>query len=123
MPAGYQITQNEFPIARNGYLDYLMRPEKEDRVFQETDRRRSRIKQLQMEMDSGKIIHGTERDLIDLNRAGIGLVEIVTEPDFNSPMETVCFVENLRLLLLHNRICQGELHRKFSCAQLPPSLI
>lgn len=118
MPSGYQITQHELPIARDGYLDYVVKPEEEDRPFQEEDKRRVRINQIQMEMDSGKIIHGTDRHMVDLNRAGIGLVEIVSAPDLNSPMEAACFVEQLRLLLLHNQICQGEMHRKFGNSML-----
>ncbi|KAI6183692.1 Glutamyl-tRNA(Gln) amidotransferase and Asn Gln amidotransferase domain containing protein [Aphelenchoides bicaudatus] len=110
MPTGYQITQHELPIARNGYLDYFVRPENEDRGFQEEDRRRIHIKQIQMEMDSGKIVYGADRNLVDLNRAGVGLVEIVTSPDLNSSLEASCFVEQLRLLLLHNQICQGDMH-------------
>jgi aspartyl-tRNA(Asn)/glutamyl-tRNA(Gln) amidotransferase subunit B len=58
-------------------------------------------------MDSGKTIRNANIDLIDLNRAGIPLIEIVTEPDFNSPTEVVCFVEHLRLLLAQNNICLG----------------
>ncbi|KAI6197277.1 hypothetical protein M3Y94_01205000 [Aphelenchoides besseyi] len=110
MPQGYQITQNELPIARNGYLDYLLRPTDINRSYQPVDKKRLRIKQIQMEMDSGKLVHGVERELIDLNRVGIGLVEIVTEPDLSSALEAACFAEHLRLMLIHNSICQGEMH-------------
>lgn len=65
-------------------------------------------------MDSGKTIKGNSNNLyVDLNRAGIGLVEIVTEPDFSSSSEAASFVDQLRLLLAHNQICAGELHSWF----------
>jgi aspartyl-tRNA(Asn)/glutamyl-tRNA(Gln) amidotransferase subunit B len=113
MPNGFQITQQELPIARKGYVDFFMKKTGElDAEFTESDRRRVRIKQLQMEMDSGKIVHTADNNLVDLNRAGIGLIEIVTEPELSSPTEAAYFVEHLRLMLLHNQICQGEMHSK-----------
>lgn len=108
---GYQITQHELPIARNGYMDYVIKDaDGPDREATDDNRRRVRIKQIQMEMDSGKIVYGMDRNLIDLNRAGIGLVEIVTEPDLHTPVEVAFFVQHLRLMLLHNQICLGEMH-------------
>ena len=65
-------------------------------------------------MDSGKTIRSDKSQLfIDLNRAGIGLIEIVTEPDLQSPSEAATFVDQLRLVLAHNEICAGELHSLF----------
>jgi len=127
MPMGFQITQHELPIAKNGYFDYVTKVadnfrdetkrnayyeylSKGNNEVQEANKRRVRIKQLQMEMDSGKVIYGVDRNLIDLNRAGVGLIEIVTEPDFTSPLEATSFIENLRLMLVHNQICLGEMH-------------
>ncbi|KAK6054595.1 PET112 family, region [Cooperia oncophora] len=70
-----------------------------------------RITQLQLEQDSGKTIHFGQSSLIDLNRAGAPLVEIVSEPDFSSALEAMCFVQQLRLLLMHHGICRGEMHK------------
>ena len=65
-------------------------------------------------MDSGKTIRANNSQLfIDLNRAGIGLIEIVTEPDLQSASEAATFVDQLRLVLVHNGICAGELHSSF----------
>lgn len=66
-------------------------------------------------MDSGKLLKFTDKqqqpiELIDLNRAGTALVEIVTAPQFSSAHEAACFVEQIRILLLHNNICNGEMH-------------
>lgn len=66
-------------------------------------------------MDSGKLLKFTHKEqqpieLIDLNRAGTALVEIVTAPQFSSAQEAACFIEQIRILLLHNKICCGEMH-------------
>ncbi|CAD5215554.1 unnamed protein product [Bursaphelenchus okinawaensis] len=103
MPTGYQITQHELPIAKNGYLDYYVR-EADDY------KRRANIIQVQLEMDSGKLIHDKNQDLVDLNRAGVGLVEIVTDPCFNSSKEASTFVENLRWTLMENEISDCLMH-------------
>lgn len=91
MPAGYQITQQRRPLAKNGHVTYLL----------DNAQRRARIIQLQLEQDSGKSLHDTNAhiSLIDLNRAGIGLMEIVTEPDFTSGSDAKAFVKELILIL------------------------
>ncbi|VDP46112.1 unnamed protein product [Heligmosomoides polygyrus] len=65
---------------------------------------------MQLEQDSGKTIHYGSSSLIDLNRAGAPLVEVVSEPDFATALEATCFVQQLRLLLMHHGICRGEMH-------------
>uniref|UniRef100_A0A915PRK2 C2H2-type domain-containing protein n=1 Tax=Setaria digitata TaxID=48799 RepID=A0A915PRK2_9BILA len=81
MPAGYQITQHDYPIAHSDIL------------------------RIQLEHDSGRTIHdrSNNRLLIDLNRAGVGLLEIVTSPDMTSAVEAYCFIEQLRLALMENK--------------------
>ncbi|PAV83071.1 hypothetical protein WR25_02599 [Diploscapter pachys] len=106
MPAGYQITQHDMPVAKNGVVKFHVYAED-----MEPYEKSVRITQLQLEQDSGKTIHVGNRSLIDYNRAGIALVEIVTEPDFETALEAECFVEQLRLQLMHYGICEGELHR------------
>lgn len=111
MPSGYQITQHELPIARGGFLRYYLRegcPGPSEPGSSAT----ARIKQIQLEMDSGKLVHGQQLDLVDLNRAGVPLVEIVTEPCFSHPAQAATFVENLRWHLIHHRISACEMHRK-----------
>lgn len=71
------------------------------------------IEQIQLEMDSGKSIRHGSLDLIDLNRAGIALIEIVTAPDFCNTNEVICFVEQLKMALSHNGICLGQFHGFF----------
>uniref|UniRef100_A0A914CBS9 Glutamyl-tRNA(Gln) amidotransferase subunit B, mitochondrial n=1 Tax=Acrobeloides nanus TaxID=290746 RepID=A0A914CBS9_9BILA len=93
MPSGYQITQQDHPIAKNGYFDFYVHS------------------QIQLETDSGKsLIHG-DRHLVDLNRAGVGLIEIVTLPELHSPDEAMALMEQLRLYFVHNKICMGDLFK------------
>uniref|UniRef100_A0A0N4ZKM3 Glutamyl-tRNA(Gln) amidotransferase subunit B, mitochondrial n=1 Tax=Parastrongyloides trichosuri TaxID=131310 RepID=A0A0N4ZKM3_PARTI len=123
MPMGFQITQQEMPIAKNGFFDfYICSPiysstdqsnnSSENRNNNKAAQCRIPIKQVQLEIDSGKtIIDGKKQCLIDLNRAGIGLIEIVTLPTISSSLEAVSFLEQLRLFLIHNNITKGEMHK------------
>lgn len=91
LPTGYQITQLNAPICRNGYVDI------------ETDmgKKRIRLKQIHIEEDAGKLVHDyrTDSSLVDFNRASVPLIEIVSEPDFRSSDEVVAYLEKLRSLL------------------------
>lgn len=114
MPAGYQITQNEKPIAKNGLFGFWIFDEHLERAYW----KEVEILQLQLEQDSGKTIHlpqspetGPPKSLIDYNRAGCALVEIVTSPCFETAIEAIRFVQTLRLLLIHHNLCDGELHK------------
>lgn len=91
LPKGYQITQQFFPIGSQGYLDIKVGDEV----------RRVRINRLHMEEDTAKQFHHGNKTLIDFNRAGTPLVEIVSEPDMHSAQEAVAYVSTLRETLLY----------------------
>ncbi|XP_054418492.1 glutamyl-tRNA(Gln) amidotransferase subunit B, mitochondrial isoform X1 [Pteronotus mesoamericanus] len=98
LPAGYQITQQRLPIAVNGSLTYsVCAGTKRNQVINKT----VRIKQIQLEQDSGKSLHDDLRaqTLIDLNRAGVGLLEVVLEPDMSCGEEAATAVRELQLIL------------------------
>ncbi|XP_059121539.1 glutamyl-tRNA(Gln) amidotransferase subunit B, mitochondrial [Peromyscus eremicus] len=98
LPAGYQITQQRFPIAAKGHLTYsTYTGKKRSQVTTKT----VRIKQIQLEQDSGKSLHDDLRSqtLIDLNRAGVGLLEVVLEPDLCCGEEAAIAVRELQLIL------------------------
>ncbi|KAH0510758.1 Glutamyl-tRNA(Gln) amidotransferase subunit B, mitochondrial [Microtus ochrogaster] len=98
LPAGYQITQQRLPIATNGHLTYnIYIRKKQSQVTTKT----VRIKQIQLEQDSGKSLHDDLRSqtLIDLNRAGVGLLEVVLEPDLCCGEEAAVAVRELQLIL------------------------
>lgn len=105
-PAGYQITQQYEPLARKGFLELNPRdfPKKPPRSS-----RKIRIKQIQLEQDTGKTTYVEENSLVDLNRANMALIEIVTEPDFTSAEECVIFIRKLQLLLRRIGVSTGEM--------------
>lgn len=98
MPKDYQISQYDLPIAIGGYLDVGDGPET----------RRIGITRVHMEEDTGKLIHksatgrihGADRSVVDFNRAGVPLMEIVSEPDMRTPEEARAFMVKLRSILL-----------------------
>lgn len=103
LPKGYQISQYEHPICRNGFLSI----EIENRL------RKIGITRIHIEEDAGKSIHevdaASEVTLVDLNRCGVPLIEIVTEPDIRSPREALLFLQKLRRTLLYLKICDGNM--------------
>uniref|UniRef100_A0A667WXA5 Glutamyl-tRNA(Gln) amidotransferase subunit B, mitochondrial n=1 Tax=Myripristis murdjan TaxID=586833 RepID=A0A667WXA5_9TELE len=108
LPAGYQITQQRQPIAVNGMLTYShLGGKKRNQVVNKT----VQIKQIQLEQDSGKSLHDDQRSqtLIDLNRAGVGLMELVMEPDMSCGEEAAAAVRELQLILQALGTCQGNM--------------
>ncbi|XP_068961634.1 glutamyl-tRNA(Gln) amidotransferase subunit B, mitochondrial isoform X2 [Petaurus breviceps papuanus] len=98
LPAGYQITQQRLPIAVNGSLSYSLGV---GARWSPSATKTVRIKQIQLEQDSGKSLHDDTRSqtLIDLNRAGVGLMEVVMEPDMSCGDEAATAVRELQLIL------------------------
>eukprot|EP00118_Oscarella_pearsei_P029085 m.3611 g.3611 ORF g.3611 m.3611 type:complete len:516 (+) comp9629_c0_seq1:29-1576(+) len=102
LPAGYQITQSRIPVAVSG------------EIFVPSDdwtsKKRVRVRQLHLEHDSGRVIvdEDTGQTLVDLNRSGVGLMEIVTEPDLTCGREVLRFVKELRSLLLTIGTCDAN---------------
>ncbi|CAL1535266.1 unnamed protein product [Lymnaea stagnalis] len=107
MPAGYQITQYRKPLAVNGRMTYMFQCSHNNKI----ERRSAQILQIQLEQDSGKSLHdpAVGYSLIDLNRAGIGLMEIVTAPDFTSGDDAASFVKDLRDILIDIGACDGKM--------------
>lgn len=103
LPKGYQISQYEMPICENGFLD----------IDAQGTTRRVRIRRAHLEEDAGKNIHSGERgeSLVDLNRAGTPLLEIVTEPDLGSPEEVVGYLKALKDILVYLNVCDGNMEQ------------
>ncbi|XP_069600165.1 glutamyl-tRNA(Gln) amidotransferase subunit B, mitochondrial [Ranitomeya imitator] len=113
LPAGYQITQQRLPVAVNGILTYRYQV---GTSWNQMASKCVRIKQVQLEQDSGKSLHddSMHQTLIDLNRAGIGLMEIVMEPDMTCGEEAAAAVRELQLILQalgtsHANMSEGQL--------------
>lgn len=85
LPKGYQITQYMRPIGRNGYIDI--------------GGKRIRINRVHLEEETAKMIHRGDKTLLDFNRAGVPLVEIVSEPDIESGEEAVLYLKMLQAIL------------------------
>jgi aspartyl-tRNA(Asn)/glutamyl-tRNA(Gln) amidotransferase subunit B len=101
LPKGYQISQFEKPFCENGYIEIDL---------ENGERKKIRIKRIHLEEDAGKLIHDYGKgSLVDLNRCGIPLMEIVTEPDMNSPSEAYSFLSRIRQLVKYLRICDGNM--------------
>ncbi len=102
MPTGYQITQFQYPIVGEGVVTVDL----EDGGTKDI-----RIERMHLEQDAGKSIHDIDprKTFIDLNRAGVGLMEIVTKPDFRSPEEAGAFLKKLRSILRYLGTCDGNM--------------
>ena len=103
LPQGYQISQFEFPIVGNGFL----------MIQTEGGEKRIGITRLHLEQDAGKSIHDQDikNTLIDLNRSGCALMEIVSEPDLRSPEEAALYVKKLRSILRCIGSCDGNMEK------------
>lgn len=86
LPKGYQISQYDLPLGENGFLEFDV----------DSDSRRVRIRRIHLEEDTGKSMHTNEETLLDFNKSGIPLIEIVTEPDFVDIEEVLAFAKRLR---------------------------
>ena len=102
LPKGYQITQDTTPICTAGYIDLKMKDKLTKRIG---------VTRIHMEEDAGKSIHDVDvyDTLVDLNRAGTPLLEIVTEPDFSSADEAYNYLTEIRQLVRYLDICDGNM--------------
>ena len=108
LPKGYQISQYELPIAEHGFVD----------VEVNGSIRRIGITRIHMEEDAGKLNHDPHRpvSLVDFNRTGVPLIEIVSEPDIRSPEEAGAYLRQLRAIVRYLGICDGNLEEgSFRC--------
>ena len=108
LPKGYQISQYERPLCTNGYIDIEVNGRK----------KRVRLTRIHMEEDAGKNIHDqrSNHSLVDLNRAGVPLVEIVSEPDVTCAEEAGRYLRSLRTILQYLEVCDGNMEEgSFRC--------
>lgn len=108
LPKGYQISQFEQPICEHGFVDIEVDGEK----------KRVGLTRIHMEEDAGKNIHSAadNASFVDLNRTGVPLIEIVSEPDMRSAEEAVAYLKELRSVLLYLGICDGNMEEgSFRC--------
>ena len=101
LPKGYQISQYDRPICENGWLE----------LQADGTSKKVRIRRAHLEEDAGKNIHADAGSLVDLNRAGTPLIEIVTEPDMRSADEVVSYLKSLRDVLMYIDVCDGNMEQ------------
>ncbi len=100
LPKNYQISQYDLPLALDGYLEIELNGKT----------KRVRITRLHLEEDAGKLIHGgasisrADYSLVDYNRTGVPLIEIVSEPDMNSPEEARAYLDQLKAILQYTEV-------------------
>jgi aspartyl-tRNA(Asn)/glutamyl-tRNA(Gln) amidotransferase subunit B len=108
LPKGYQVSQFELPIAEHGWLEI------------ETDGQKKRIgiTRIHMEEDAGKLVHDDHepKTYVDLNRTGVPLIEIVSEPDIRSSVDATAYLKKLHAILRYLDICDGNMQEgSFRC--------
>ncbi len=99
LPKGYQISQFDEPICEKGYVEY----------FLDGEIRRVSIERAHLEEDAGKSLHTGDFTLINLNRAGVPLLEIVSGPDMRTPAEAAEYARTVRRILRYLEVCDGNL--------------
>jgi aspartyl-tRNA(Asn)/glutamyl-tRNA(Gln) amidotransferase subunit B len=114
LPKGYQISQYEEPVIDGGWLEVTVEEGSEART------KRVRLTRIHMEEDAGKSIHDAaiagDATHVDLNRAGVPLLEIVSEPDMRSPAEAVAYLRALRSILRYIEVSDADMERgHFRC--------
>jgi aspartyl-tRNA(Asn)/glutamyl-tRNA(Gln) amidotransferase subunit B len=108
LPKGYQISQYAEPLSEHGYVDIEITGGK----------KRVGITRIHMEEDAGKLLHDEHNPLsyVDLNRTGVPLIEIVSEPDMRSAEEAAAYLRRLHEILVYLEICDGNMEEgSFRC--------
>jgi len=101
LPKGYQISQYEEPICSGGYVEIDL---------DNGTRKKIGLTRIHMEEDAGKSIHDLDVDtLVDINRCGVPLIEIVSEPDMRSPREAYLYLYKIRQIVTYLGICDGNM--------------
>jgi aspartyl-tRNA(Asn)/glutamyl-tRNA(Gln) amidotransferase subunit B len=103
LPKGYQISQYELPICEGGYIEIVV----------DGEIKKIGITRIHMEEDAGKNIHegGGSYSFVDLNRTGVPLMEIVSEPDIRSPKEAAEYMKKIRDMLRYIGVCDGNMEQ------------
>ena len=102
LPTGYQITQQFHPIVSDGYIEI---------TTEDGEQKKIRIEKLHVEQDAGKLTHDLSptKSMVDFNRAGVALMEIVSRPDISRPYEAGEYIKKMRSLVRYLGTCDGNM--------------
>jgi aspartyl-tRNA(Asn)/glutamyl-tRNA(Gln) amidotransferase subunit B len=103
LPMGFQITQFYHPIIQKGEVNYRIKNYEEEKA--------AHIHEAHLECDTAKMIHEEGKSLLDFNRAGTPLLEIVSEPDFSSTEEVIEYLKELQRLARRNQLSNADLEK------------
>lgn len=109
LPKGYQISQYQKPLCKNGFL--------------KLQGKKFRIRRIHLEEDTARLIHERNCSLVDFNRAGIPLMELVTEPDFSSAKEARKFAEELHLIMHYLNVSDADMEKGQMRVEVNVSLV
>ncbi len=101
LPKGYQISQYDQPIGEEGFVE----------IEVDSDSRRIRVQRVHLEEDTGKSLHNGDETLLDYNKSGVPLMEIVTYPDFESIEEVILFAKRLRQIVRYLDVSDAEMQK------------
>ncbi len=101
LPKNYQISQFDLPLSRDGFLD----------IITSELNKRVRIRRVHLEEDAGKLIHREDSSLVDFNRAGMALLEIVSEPDITSPQEAYDYLTLLKSVVEYLEVSDCDMEK------------
>lgn len=114
LPAGYQISQYDNPIVEGGQIEFFV----EDKNNGSFEPKTVALTRAHLEADAGKLLHSGDKTLVDYNRSGCPLIEVVTEPVIRSSKEAMAFVNELQLLVRALGISDGDMEKgqmRFDC--------
>ncbi len=108
LPKGYQISQFNLPLLKKGFVEFYSKGEV----------KKVNVERIHLEEDAGRLLHQKDYSLVDFNRAGVPLLEIVSYPEISSPNEAAEYARMVRNILLYLKVCDGNLQEgsmRFDC--------
>ncbi|MFH1442160.1 MAG: Asp-tRNA(Asn)/Glu-tRNA(Gln) amidotransferase subunit GatB [Candidatus Omnitrophota bacterium] len=101
LPKNYQISQYDLPVCKDGFLDIEI----------DGKTKRVRVRRAHLEEDAGKLMHQDKVSFVDLNRTGVPLLEIVSEPDMHSPVEAYEYLVSLKSIIEYLGVCDCDMEK------------